>query len=177
MIAAYGRGIWTYDFENAVKPPTPPSDVDEPPARVDPNQTFEEFTFEETDGGPSGWTSAVAEDPQGAPVPWTYGAPGMGADGSSDGTVNAWSLDGESGMYVDKQDSVLLSPPITTQREPTVLQFGMLLDTEAGFDEVSVQFHPAGETTGEWTSLASYSGQFPVPEVVDRRGALRLTRW
>ena len=34
VLATYSRGIWTYDFENAVKPPTQPNDPDEEPVRA-----------------------------------------------------------------------------------------------------------------------------------------------
>lgn len=156
VLATYGRGIWTYDFDNLVAPPQPPVDPDEPPARV--GVAYKSYNFE---AGPQGWTSVVSEDPQGVPIQWTYGSPGMGADGSTNSAGRAWSVAGEAG-YVDKQDSVLLSPPIdTTQAGPAVIQFGMLLDTEAGFDEVTVQYRKATDTTGDWKSLGSYSGQFP----------------
>ena len=42
-----------------------------------------------------------------------------------------------------------------------VIEFGLLMDTEAGFDEVTVQFRDADDPAAEWTSLGSYSGQFP----------------
>ena len=156
VIAAYGRGVWTYDFTNAVKPPTPPVDVDEPPARV--GTAYETYTFEP---GPQGWTSIPPEDPQGVPVAWTYGSPGMARDGSTNNAGKAWSVAG-SGGYIDKQDSVLLSPAIDTLTAGSkVIQFGLKLDTEAGFDEVTVQFRPASDPTGNWTSLGSYSGRFP----------------
>jgi hypothetical protein len=154
IVATFGRGVWSYDFASSVKPPTPVADPDEEPARV--GEAYASYDFE---NGTQGWTSAPSEDAQGVPVPWTYGAPGEGQDGTSDDQGSAWSVAGPAG-YADSQDSVLLSPPVTTDKGAAVIQFGMLLDTEAGFDEVTVQFRPAGGSEG-WTSLGSFSGQFP----------------
>ncbi len=100
-----------------------------------------------------------SEDPQGIPTPWTYGTPGEGQNGETNDTGMSWSIDGTD--YNDKQDSVLLSPPINSEAGPAVIQFGMFLDTEAGYDEVTVQYRDAADTTGNWTSLGTYSGRFP----------------
>ncbi len=154
IIATYGAGVWSYDFNSSVKPPTPPADPDEEPARVG-GEPYAAYDFEE---GTQGWISAPSGDPSGVPVPWTYGSPGEGENGETNEQGFAWSVAG-SGGYRDAQDSELLSPPVPTQAGATVLQFGLLLDTEAGFDEVTVQWRKAGDA--EWTSLASYSGQFP----------------
>ncbi len=153
IIATYGAGVWSYDFASSVKPPTPPADPDEQPVRV--GDPYASYDFED---GTQGWTSAPSGDPAGIPVPWTYGTPGEGEDGSTDDEGFSWSVAG-SGGYGDAQDSELLSPPVTTDAGAAVLQFGMLLDTEAGFDEVTVQWRKVGDTG--WTSLGSYSGQFP----------------
>ena len=153
IVATFGRGVWSYRFKSSVKPPTPTAGPEDEPARV--GEAYASYDFED---GEQGWTSEPSDDPAGVPVPWTYGTPGEGADGSSDDTGKSWSLAGTEG-YVDLQDSVLTSPTVTTEAGPTVLQFGLLLDTEGGYDEVTVQWREAG--TGVWTSLGSYSGQFP----------------
>ena len=155
VVATYGRGIWTYDFKNSVRPPTPGKDVEEEPARV--GEAYESYDFE---AGPQGWTSTAPEDPQGVPVTWTYGSPGEGQGGATDDEGFAWSVAG-SGGYTDAQDSVLDSPVISAPAGAAVIEFGLLMDTEAGFDEVTVQFRDADDPAAEWTSLGSYSGQFP----------------
>ena len=127
-LATFGAGVWSYDFASSVKPPTPPVDPDEEPARV--GDPYASYDFED---GDQGWSSAPSDDAAGVPVPWTYGSPGEGQDGSSDDSGFAWSVAGPSG-YVDSQDSELLSPAVTTEAGPTVIQFGMHLDTEAGFE-------------------------------------------
>lgn len=157
VIATYGRGVWTYDFDNRVPPLEPPTDPVEPPAEVGQVFPGASFTFEEADGGPSGWTTGPSTDPQGIPTPWTHGPPGMGEDRESDENGLAWSIAGTD--YNDKQDSVLLSPPINTEAGAAVIQFDMLLDTEGGYDEVHVQYSADDGTS--WTSLGTYSGQFP----------------
>jgi hypothetical protein len=144
--------VWTYDFDNRVPPLEPPTDTEEPPVLV--GQAYQTFNFET---GPQGWTSVPPQDPQGIPAVWTYGSPGMGNDREDNRDGMAWSFANE--MYRDKQDAVLLSPPINTESGPGVIQFGMKLDTEAGYDEVTVQYSTDDGAT--WTSLGSYSGRFP----------------
>ncbi len=155
ILATMGRGVWSYDFRSAVTPPTAPADPDDQPVEV--GEAYASYDFEE---GPEGWTSTAAEDPQGVPVPWTYGPPGEAQDGTTNDQGSAWSVAGPEG-YVDAQDSILSSPPVTSEAGATVIQFGMLLDTEGGYDEVTVQWRPVGDPAGSWTSLGSYSGQFP----------------
>jgi hypothetical protein len=154
VVATYGRGIWTYNFENAVSPPQPSDDPDERPVRV--GEVYKKYTFER---GPSGWTTGPPEDPTGLPTPWVYEPPGEGENGETDDAGKSWGIDGTD--YNDKQDSVLVSPAIATEAGPSAIQFGLLLDTEAGFDQVTVQFRAADDPTGNWRSLGSYSGRFP----------------
>jgi hypothetical protein len=145
FVAQFGRGIWSYDFKKRV--PVPPAVPPAPPAEV--GTELAAWDFEADD---QGWTSA------GVPG-WTRGTPGHGTDAQQDDAGNAWSVSGPVG-YMDNADTTVTSPATTVPGTDAVVEWWMKLDTEGGFDKVTVEWSADGST---WKPIGTYSGQSGTP--------------
>ena len=145
VLALFGRGVWTYDFDQRLPVPPDPGPVTLPEVGA----PFASYDFET---GDQGWTST------GVP-PWQLGSPGHGADAADDGAGQAWAVSGPTG-YIDNADTTLDSPEVTATAGDAVVEWWMKLDTEGGFDEVSVEWSKDGST---WQTLGSYSGANDAP--------------
>lgn len=141
VVAAYGRGVWTYDFDAKLPVPV------EPPATPVPTvgQVYAAFDFE---AGTQGWSTS------GVPT-WLRAAPGHGTGAEEAPDGSSFAVAGDLG-YVDAMDASLVSPATATEAGPAVVEWWMRLDTEGGYDTVAVEWRPAG---GEWATLATYSGR------------------
>jgi hypothetical protein len=139
VIATYGRGVWTYAFDQKINLPAPPP----PPPPPTITQPYASYDFE---SGPQGWTTT------GLPT-WSRGAPGE-RNGVDDPSGHAYAISGLS--YIDLMNSSLISPQVTTQAGTTVLRFAIKLDTEPGYDGVDVDWSANGTT---WTTITRLSGR------------------
>ncbi|MFU8852291.1 hypothetical protein ACNAW0_15085 [Micromonospora sp. SL1-18] len=141
VIATYGRGVWTYAFDKKVKLPTTPSPTPEPQPTI--TQPYASYDFE---SGTQNWTVST-------PATWRRGAPGE-KNGTDDASGNAYALSGAA--YLDLADTSLISPSVSTQAGTTVLQFALKLDTEPGYDGVSVDWSVDGKA---WTAITTLTGR------------------
>ncbi len=141
VLALFGRGVWTYQFKRGIPVPNGPAPAPTPTI----GQVYQAWDFED---GAQGWSA------DGLP-PWTEGTPGHG-DGSAQADAGqAWAISGPTG-YLDNMDTSLASPPLSVPAGSTVLQWWMRLDTEGGFDPVTVQWSSDGTT---WKTLGQFSGR------------------
>jgi hypothetical protein len=139
VVAAYGRGVWTYAFDKKINlPPLPP-----PPAPPSITQPYASYDFE---SGAQGWTSAT-------PPIWSRGAPGE-KNGADYPAGNGYAISALS--YVDQMNAALVSPPVTTQAGTAVVQFALKLDTGPGYDGVDVEWSVKGTA---WTTITTLSGR------------------
>jgi hypothetical protein len=90
---------------------------------------------------------------------WTRGTPGHGTDAQQDDAGNAWSVSGPVG-YMDNADTTVTSPATTVPGTDAVVEWWMKLDTEGGFDKVTVEWSADGST---WKPIGTYSGQSGTP--------------
>ena len=141
VVAAYGRGVWTYAFDKKLPVPVEPAPGPSPTV----GQAYASYDFE---SGAQGWTTG------GLPT-WARGAPGHDGSGHDTSTGSAYAVSGPTG-YLDNMDATLVSPKVGTDAGSAVVQWQMRLDTEAGYDTVSVEWSRDGQS---WTTLGTYSGR------------------
>lgn len=141
VIAAFGRGVWTYDFDSKLPVPV------EPPPTPTPSmgQAYASYDFE---SGAQGWTTS------GMPT-WRSGAPGHAADTADDPNGHGYAVAGATG-YIDNMDASLTSAKVPAAAGPALLEWWMKLDTEGGYDTVAAEWSSDGTT---WKTLATYSGK------------------
>ncbi|GCD90575.1 hypothetical protein [Nocardioides sp. LS1] len=144
VLAMFGRGVWTYDFAKRIPVPVDPG----PPPTPTIGHEYAHWDFE---SGAQSWTA------DGVPLTWSQGSPGHGADAASDDSGQAWAIAGPTG-YVDNMDASLTSPATAGTGGATVVEWWMKMDTEGGFDPVSVEWSSDGTT---WKQLAEFSGKNP----------------
>ena len=139
VIAAFGRGVWTYSFTTKLPVPL------EPPPTPTPTvgQAYATYDF---NADAAGWTTS------GLPG-WQRGTPGHGTGTADDPAGSAFAVAGPTG-YLDNMDTTVTSPQVTAAGD-AVVQWWMRLDTEAGFDTVAVEWSRNGT---DWTTLGTYSG-------------------
>lgn len=144
VLAMFGRGVWTYAFDDKVSIPTPTEDTSSVPPIKD---SLASYDFE---GGLGDWTT------EGAPFTWSADSPGHGAgtEEAADGT--ALSFAGPT-AYQDNADGSAVSPAVTVPAGKKVVQWFMKLDTEGGFDLLTLEYSTDGGTT--WATLGTYSGK------------------
>jgi hypothetical protein len=107
-------------------------------------EAYAGYTFDTSD---EGWVAS------GVPT-WTRQQPGT-KTGVDDAAGFSFAINGPT-EYIDRMDSALTSPAITTQAGLAVVEFWLRTDTEPGFDYVHVEWR-AGD--GGWQPLASFSGE------------------
>jgi hypothetical protein len=141
VIALYGASVWTYEFDHKVVTPPDPPVAPEPTVGT----VYKSFDFE---SATDGWTSV------GFPTTWQRSSPGHKA-GKDDPATQAFAVAGPLG-YVDLMEADVTSPAFAVPAGKTVAQFALKLDTEGGYDTVTVEWSKDGST---WTKLATYSGR------------------
>ncbi len=141
VLALWGRGVWTYDFDKRI--PVPPDAGPAPLPTV--GTPYASYDFED---GAQGWSV------DGLP-PWRQGSPGHGQGTSEAADGTGWSVSGPTG-YIDNADTSLVSPAVTAAAGPAVLEWWMRLDTEGGFDPVTAEWSQDGTS---WHTLGTFSGK------------------
>ena len=141
VVAAFGRGVWTYSFDTKLPVPV------EPPPTPTPT-VGERYAAYDFEADAQGWTTS------GVPS-WQRGAPGHGSAGADASGGSSYGVAGDVG-YLDNMDTSLVSPTIATQSGPALAEFWMKLDTEGGYDTVAAEWSRDGST---WETLATYSGK------------------
>lgn len=144
VLALFGRGVWTYGF--ARKYPVP----DNPGPQVPTIGTVAQTWDFEADA--QGWTA------DGLPSTWTREQPGHGSGTAEDANGFAFDVAGPLN-YLDNADTTLTSPATAVPAGTGVLRWSMRLDTEGGFDPVTVQV--STDRGASWATLGTYSGKNP----------------
>jgi hypothetical protein len=141
VVAAFGRGVWTYGFDTKLPVPveTPPT----PTPTV--GQKYASYDFE---ADAQGWTTT------GTPA-WQRGSPGHGTDKADAPSGSAFAVAGNVG-YLDNMDTSVAAPSVMTEAGPALMEWWMRLDTEGGYDTVAAEWSRNGT---DWTTLATYSGK------------------
>lgn len=132
-----GRGVYTYRFASSVKEPAPPQPD---PVPVLSGTKVAGYTF---DTGAQGWTTSTT-DPLGRG--WKHTTSG------ARGSAGAFAFD----QYSDATTSTLTSPAISHPGGAAAISYSYKVDTEPGYDPVTVQWSSDGKA---WNTVGTLNGQ------------------
>ena len=137
VLATNGRGVWTYVFGSAVQEYVPPAPDPVPPLT---GTKVASYTF---DAGAEGWTTTTTD-----PLARGWKRVSPGARGSG----GAFAFD----QYSDMTTATLTSPAIDHPGGSAAVAYSYKINTEPGFDPVSVQWSSNGTT---WNTVATLNGR------------------
>ncbi len=141
VIATNGRGVWTYVFDDGVVETAPPTGATAPP--VAPLAGV-------TEAGPFGFESDLAG--------WTAATDDLLGRGWTRTTPGAQGSSGAAGFdqYSDMTTATLTSPTLHHDGGAAAVAYSYAVDTEPGYDPVSLQWSSDGST---WTTAGSLNGR------------------